>query len=72
MLVFNPSRRINAEDALGHPYLAYEHIITHAPHPPLPKMVAHSPSNRQLHDPNDEPVCTKKFYWDRVCCFVAE
>eukprot|EP01061_Rhynchopus_euleeides_P009371 TRINITY_DN1853_c0_g1_i1.p1 TRINITY_DN1853_c0_g1~~TRINITY_DN1853_c0_g1_i1.p1 ORF type:complete len:382 (+),score=155.19 TRINITY_DN1853_c0_g1_i1:289-1434(+) len=44
MLVFNPSKRITAEEALAHPYLA------------------------QLHDPNDEPVCQKKFYWDRDSC----
>eukprot|EP01063_Lacrimia_lanifica_P011284 TRINITY_DN1809_c1_g1_i1.p1 TRINITY_DN1809_c1_g1~~TRINITY_DN1809_c1_g1_i1.p1 ORF type:complete len:391 (+),score=184.45 TRINITY_DN1809_c1_g1_i1:135-1307(+) len=41
MLVFNPNKRITAEEAVAHPYLA------------------------QLHDPNDEPVCNKKFFWDK-------
>ena len=36
LLVFNPGKRLSAEQALQHPYVA------------------------QFHNPDDEPVCTKK------------
>jgi len=36
LLIFNPNKRLTADQALKHPYVA------------------------QFHNPDDEPVCTKK------------
>ena len=47
LLIFNPSKRITAAEALAHPYLS------------------------QLHDPNDEPTCPDKFYWEKVWVFFS-
>jgi len=38
LLVFNPTKRLTAEQALKHPYVA------------------------QFHNPDEEPVCTKKIF----------